>query len=68
MMFYIEAKVSAKIAGISGPFQETYVKLVHGTNINLAKFKFENHIRQLKAHTMPESLTFEYLKLGDELL
>jgi hypothetical protein len=67
MLFYIEAKVNAKIAGISGPFQETYVKLVHAGNVHEAKFKFENHIRQVKAHTMPERLTFEYLKLGDEL-
>ncbi len=67
MLFYIEAKVSAKIAGISGPFQEIYVKLVHANNINEAKAKFENYIRQVKAHTMPEKLTFEYLKFGDEL-
>lgn len=67
MLFYIEAKVSAKIAGISGPFQETYVKLVHASNVNEAKFKFETYIRQVKAHAMPEKLTFEYLKLGDEL-
>lgn len=68
MLFYIEAKVSAKIAGISGAFQEVYVKLVHGRDITEAKSKFEHHIRQAKAHTMPEKLTFEYLKLGDELL
>ena len=67
MLFYIEAKVSVKIAGISGLFQEVYVKLVHANSINDAKSKFESHIRSIKAHTMPEKLTFEYLKLGDEL-
>lgn len=68
MLFYIEAKVHVKVAGISGPFQETYVKLVHANKVADAKIKFENHIRQVKAHAMPEKLTFEYVKLGDELL
>ena len=67
MLFYVEAKISAKIAGISGQFQEVYVKLVHANTIDEAKSKFEAYIRQIKAHTMPERLTFEYLKLGDEL-
>jgi len=68
MIYYIEAKISAKIAGISGPFQEVYIKLVHANNINEAKHKFENYIQKVKAHTMPEKITFEYLKIGDELL
>lgn len=67
MLFYIEAKVSVKVAGISGPFQEVFVKLVNATTLNLAKRKFENNIKELKAATMPEKITFEYLKLGDEL-
>lgn len=67
MLFYIEAKVSVKVAGISGPFQETITWLVNANTLNEAKEKFKTRIRNDKASALPESISFEFVKIAGEL-
>lgn len=67
MLFYLEAKVSVKVAGISGPFQETVIWLVNANNILDAKEKFKAQVRHDKANALPESITYDFIKVAGEL-
>ncbi len=67
MLFYLEAKVSVRVTGISGPFQEVITWLVNANNIIDAKEKFKAHVRSEKASALPESINFEFIKIAGEL-
>lgn len=67
MLFYLEAKVSVKVAGISGPFQTTISYLVNANDVNAAKQKFTEQVRRDNAKAMPESVNIEFIKIAPEL-
>lgn len=67
MLFLIEARVSAKVAGISAPFEKDVSYLVNGNNYAEAKTKFENQVKMDHAHMMPDGVTFQYTKVASEI-
>lgn len=64
---YIKANITVKVAGISGGFKETISYIVNAHSPKHARTRFEEKIRADKAHTIPESITFEYLEIADEI-
>ena len=67
MLYFIQAEVSIRVFGISGPFVQTHTQLVNAPNTNHAKSKFENHVRQRYAHMHAESFEFKYLVIADTI-
>ena len=67
MLFYIEAKISIKVQGISGPFEGLESNLVNATSMREAQQKFEAHVRQKHSDKMPQSIKFDYTKLAYEI-
>jgi hypothetical protein len=67
MLYYIEAKVSVKVAGISGPFIQSVTWLVNANSLEEAQQKYERRVWQDNVKAMPESVKFEYVKLAGEL-
>jgi len=67
MLFLIEARVSAKVAGISAPFEKDVSYLVNGINRAEAQLKFENQVKQDHAHMMPQNVLFTYTKIAPEI-
>jgi len=67
MLYYIQAKVSIRVFGISGPFEETITKLVNARSTNEARAKFESHVRQMFAHMKGESFSFQYIIIADTI-
>lgn len=68
MLFYIKAKVSIKVAGISGFSQEGVSRLVRGDNEIQARQKFEDHCKILFSNMEPEKVLFEYLEIAREIV
>lgn len=66
-MYYIKAKVTISIAGISGPFIQILSALVHGTSTNNAKDKFENYVKAQFAHMLPQNVAYEYIEIAGEI-
>ena len=64
---YIKANVTVKVAGISGGFKEVISYIVNAQTPWDARTRFEAKIRADKAHTIPESITFDYLEIADEI-
>ena len=67
MLFYIEGKVSVKVAGISGPFQTTVAYLINANDLNAAKRRFTDQVRLDNARALPESVNVEFIKVAPEL-
>ena len=67
MLYYIEAKVSIKVAGISGPWDKTPTYLVNAPSVSVAKQKFEDQVRRDNANMEAQSFKFEYLKIAGEI-
>lgn len=67
MLYYLESKVRVRVAGISGPFDQTVTWLVNANSLAEAKQKYEAQVRRDNAKAMPESITFEYVKMAGEL-
>jgi hypothetical protein len=67
MMFYIEAKTSIRVAGISGPFEQVCAYLVNAPHVAIAKQKFEAQIWRDFAHMAPAKIDFEYTKIAGEI-
>ena len=63
-MYYIKAKVSVKVFGISGASQEGVSRLVNATSEREAINKFEAHCRQKFAKMEPEHISYEYLEIA----
>ena len=66
-IYLLKAKVTKRIFGISGPFLSIEGKLVHASNVQEAKRKFEAYIRSSSANMQCESINFEYVEIIDEL-
>lgn len=67
-LFYIKAKVSIGVFGISGVSQEGVSVLLHAQDVNIAKKKFEYHCREKFKHMQFETMTFEYLEIAPEII
>ena len=67
MLYLLEANVSIRVAGISAPFMHNITWLVNGRNSAEAKQKFENRVRNDFAHMMPQSISFEWIKVAGEI-
>lgn len=67
MLFFIKAKVTRRHAGISAPFQETLAFLVNANDAGEAQKKYENHVREGYARTIPSSVEFKYLDFASEI-
>ena len=67
MLHYLEAKVSIKVDGISGPFEQTITWLVNAKNMSEAKSIYENRVRADFSHMQAQSFRFEYLKVAGEI-
>ncbi len=67
MLYWIQAKISIKVFGISGPFEQVVTQMVNARNTQEARSKFENHIRQRFAHMNGESFDFQYLIVADTI-
>ena len=68
MLYYIEAKISVKVSGISGPFITNTTWLVNAPHLDEAKRKFEQRVHQDNQRAMPEAIQFDYIKLAGEIL
>lgn len=64
MIYYIKAKISVRVRGISGAFNETCSHLVHANTPREAQDKFEAQIRRDKADAAPQDIIFEYLEVA----
>jgi len=67
MLYFIQAKISIKVAGISGPFEETITKLVNATSTHDAMAKYEKHIKEMFNHMHGESFNFHYNIIADTI-
>ena len=67
MLFYIKAKVSIRVDGISGPFEKPSSALVNAIDKGEAKQKFENVVRLENANMQAKSFQFEYLEFAGEI-
>lgn len=67
MLFYIKAKVSIKVTGISGASQEGVSRLVNAFSEPDARIRFERHCNLKFAKMEPEKLIFEYLEIAPEI-
>lgn len=63
-MFYIKAKVSIRIFGISGVSQEGISALVKATTEKEALERFQVYCRRKFAHMEFEDMTFEWLEIA----
>ena len=66
-MFYIKAKITLKVAGISGPFSQIISALVHGVSTTDAQSKFEAFAKQKFAHMHAQDVQFEYIEVAGEI-
>jgi hypothetical protein len=66
-LFLLEAKVTIRVRGIGGDFIPTVAWLVNAPDINSAKQKFVNHVKQDYAHMQFESIQFEWVKQVGEI-
>jgi len=66
-LYYIKAKISVRVEGISGPFNETLSALVRGVSTENAKVKFEAYVKQHYAHMQARKIDFEYLEVAGEI-
>lgn len=66
-LYYIKAKISVRVEGISGPFNETLSALVRGISTENAKTKFEAYVKQHYAHMMARSIVFDYVEIAGEI-
>lgn len=67
-LYYVEAKVTIRYMGVSGPYEETIVHLVKAANPTEARIKYEAYVRQ--THDSPgsgQTFKFDYLKVGSEI-
>ncbi len=67
MLYWIQAKISIKVFGISGPFEQVVTQMVNAKNTTEARSKFENHMRKRFAHMQGESISFEYIIVADTI-
>ena len=65
--FYIKAKVTMRIFGISGPFEYTASYLVGAAGVDAAKAKFERQVRWDNRAKEANSFNFEYLEIASEI-
>lgn len=63
-LYYIKAKLSIRVFGISGASQEGVSGLVDAVNEPMARQKFEAYCRQKFAHMQFEGIHFEYLEIA----
>jgi len=67
ILFYIKAKVSVVVFGISGASQEGVSVLVRAPNREIAKQRFEQHCHERFAKQQPERLEFDYIEIAYEI-
>lgn len=67
MLYWIQAKVSIKVFGISGPFEQMVTQMVNAGSTQEAKMKFEQHMKNRFAHLNGETFRFEYLIIADTI-
>jgi hypothetical protein len=67
-MYYIKAKMSIRVPGISGPFEDNVTWLVHAPTLAIAKQKFESRVKQdNQNYGVEAAFTFTYLEIAGEL-
>jgi hypothetical protein len=66
-MFYIRAKISARVFGISGPFEKVVSYLVSAPDPTQAQKIYETQVKQDFAHMHPESLNYEYQEVAPQI-
>ena len=67
MLYYIKAKVSIKVFGISGTSKEGVSKLVNANSEPEALSKFKIFCFQKFSKMEPEQLSYEWLEIADEI-
>jgi hypothetical protein len=67
MLYYIKAKVSIKVYGISGTSQEGVSKLVNANSENEALDKFKNFCSKKFSKMEPEKLSYDWLEIAGEI-
>ena len=67
ILFYIKAKVSIYVRGISGSSQEGVSRLLDAPNRSAAKQIFEAYCRDYFAKMEFENLTYEYLEIAPKI-
>jgi len=67
MLFYIKAKVSIKVFGISGYSQEGVSCLIHGKYEKDALANFSKYCNKRFAHMEPDHINYEYLEIAPEV-
>ena len=66
-LFYIKAKATVRVAGISGPFEKTTSHLVPANSLDEARIKFEKHVSATHANMQYQSIKFEYLEVATQI-
>ena len=67
MLFYIKAKVSIKVYGISGDSKEGVSKLVNANSEQEALDKFKNFCAKKFTKMEPEKISYEWLEIAGEI-
>ena len=67
MLYYIKAKVSIKVYGISGNSQEGVSKLVNANSENEALAKFKIFCAKKFSKMEPENLLYDWLEIAGEI-
>lgn len=66
-LYTLKSKVTIRIAGISGPFEEIKALHVNAPNLEIAKRKYESKISNDFLHMSYQSINFEYLEIIEEI-
>ena len=66
-LYTLKAKVTLRVDGISGPFEQVRAWHVNANNLSEAKTKFEEHISQSEKHVGYQNIKFEYLEIIGEI-
>jgi hypothetical protein len=67
-LFYIKAKLSIGVFGISGVSQEGVSALIRAPEVKIAKNKFEYYCRKKFEKMHFEKMEFEYLEIAPEIV
>jgi phage replication-related protein YjqB (UPF0714/DUF867 family) len=67
LLYYIKAKVSIGVFGISGKSQEGVSALIRAVDNKTAKEKFEYYCKRKFKNMHFESMDFEYLEIAPEI-
>ena len=67
-LYTLKAKVTVRVPGISGPFEQVVAWHIHAEKLEDAKYKFEQHVKRDNANADYNNIKFQYVEIIGEIL